>query len=188
MQWLQEKGNLDKVIEIRKQFNQELNNRGDVTDKQAMSASLILTADKLIEALFFNDGICLTVDDIKPFLVTKNDVDQNKRCYEFLNDYVVANYNRFNEAKTGGYIGDVFGDARSDRTYFIKSKFDVILTENGYSPRAFLSWASKNGLLASSGGRNTITHRIPGIEKTCNCVCLLSQELEEAEEDGDLPF
>lgn len=188
VQWLQEKGNLDKVIEIRKQFNQELNNRGDVTDKQAMSASLILTADKLIETLFFNDGICLTVDDIKPFLVTKNDVDQNKRCYEFLNDYVVANYNRFNEAKTGGYIGDVFGDARSDRTYFIKSKFDVILTENGYSPRAFLSWASKNGLLASSGGRNTITHRIPGIEKTCNCVCLLSQELEEAEEDGDLPF
>lgn len=187
VQWLQEKGNLDKVIEIRKQFNQELNNRGDVTDKQAMSASLILTADKLIETLFFNDGICLTVDDIKPFLVTKNDVDQNKRCYEFLNEYIVTNFLRFNKNQNGEYIGEIYGESRSDRTYFIKSKFDVILQENGFNSRAFLSWASKNNLLVSSGGRNTITHRIPNIEKACRCVCLLNSESDEIE-DEDLPF
>ena len=77
--------------EIRQKYNQELNNQSDVTDKQAMSASLILTSDELIDKLFFNDGIRLTVSDIKPFLVTKNDVDQNKRCYEFLNEFVIAN-------------------------------------------------------------------------------------------------
>lgn len=187
VQWLQEDNNLEKVNEIRKRYNQQFNDKSDVTDKQAMSASLILTADELIESLFFNDGIRLSVEDIKPYLVTKNDVDQNKRCYEFLNEYVVTNFLRFNKNQNGDYIGEVYGESRSDRTYFIKSKFDVILQENGFNSRAFLSWASKNKLLVSSGGRNTITHRIPNIEKACRCVCLLNLEQNELE-DEDLPF
>lgn len=173
VEWLQDGKNLDKVIEIRKRYNQELNDRSDVTDKQAMSASLILTADELIDTLFFNDGIRLSVDDIKPFLVTKNDVDQNKRCYEFLNDFVVSNYNRFNPDKNGDYTSEIYGDVRTDYVYFIKSKFDSILNENGYSSRAFLSWASKNGLLKTRAGRNTIMHRMPNVNSNCNCVALL---------------
>ncbi len=173
VQWLQDGKNLDIVIEIRKRYNRELNDQSDVTDKQAMSASLILTADELIDTLFFNDGIRLSVDDIKPFLVTKNDVDQNKRCYEFLNDFVVSNYNRFNPDKNGDYTSEIYGDVRTDYVYFIKSKFDSILNENGYSSRAFLSWASKNGLLKTRTGRNTVMHRMPSINSNCNCVALL---------------
>lgn len=191
VQWLQDGDNLKKVKEIRAKYNQQLNSQSDVTDKQSMSASLLLTADELIEKLFFNDGIRMSVGDLKPFLVTKNDVNQNKRCYEFLNEFIIANYNRFNAVDDGKYVGEIYGDMRSDRTYIIKSRFDNILTENGYNPRAFLSWASKNSVLVSSGGRNTITHRIPGIEKTCSCVCLLHDQIDDAnnlEEDGDLPF
>ena len=155
-----------------------------------MSASLILTADELIEKLFFNDGIRLTVDDIKPFLVTKNDVDQNKRCYEFLNDFVIANYIRFS-TQNKDYNGEIYGDVRSDYVYIIKSKFDQILTDNGYNPRAFLSWAAKNGLLKCSKGRNVITHRIKDISGTCTCVALLRPD-ENSEIDinsnDDLPF
>ena len=191
VQWLQEGDNFDKVRKLRQKYNQELNNQSDVTDKQAMSASLILTADELIDKLFFNDGIRLTVSDIKPFLVTKNDVDQNKRCYEYLNEFVIANYNRFNPDKNTDFNGEIYGDARTDYTYFIKSKFDAILQDNGFNSRAFLSWASKNGLIKRSRGRNVITHRLPNINGTCSCVALL-RPLENEEDDSDsntdLPF
>ncbi len=190
VQWLQNGKNLDIAIEIRKRYNRAFNDQSDVTDKQAMSASLILTADELIEKLFFNDGIRLSVDDIKPFLVTKNDVDQNKRCYEFLNDFVVSNYNRFNPDKNGDYASEIYGDVRTDYVYFIKSKFDSILNENGYSSRAFLSWASKNGLLKTRAGRNTIMHRMPSVNSNCNCVALLRPCDDESAVTGenDLPI
>ncbi|WP_294465554.1 DUF927 domain-containing protein [uncultured Ruminococcus sp.] len=190
VKWLQDDGNLEKVIELRKKYNLEISNQSDVTDKQAMSASLILTADELIEKLFFNDGIRLTVDDIKPFLVTKNDVDQNKRCYEFLNDFVIANYIRF-DTQNNDYNGEIYGDVRADYVYIIKSKFDQILTDNGYNPRAFLSWAAKNGLLKCSKGRNVITHRIKDISGTCTCVALLRPDENneiDINSNDDLPF
>lgn len=190
VQWLQDGNNLERVIEIQKKYNQEINDRSDVTDKQAMSASLILTADELIDKLFFNDDIRLTVDDIKPFLVTKKDVDQNKRCYDFLNDFVIANYIHF-DTQNNDYNGEIYGDVRPDYVYIIKSKFDQILTDNGYNPRAFLSWAAKNGLLKRSKGRNVITHRLPKIDGTCTCVALLRPD-ENSEVDinsnDDLPF
>ena len=189
VKWLQDEGNLDKVKEIRKRYNIELNNRSDVTDKQAMSASLILTADELIDTLFFRDGLRLSVDDIKPFLVTKNDVDQNKRCYEFLNEFVIANYNRFNPDKADEFSGEIYGDSRTDYTYFIKSKFDAILQDNGFNSRAFLSWAAKNNLIKRSKNRNVITHRMPHIDGTCSCVALLKpNDLDEDDIIDDLPF
>ncbi len=189
VQWLQDGDNLERVIEIQKKYNQEINDRSDVTDKQAMSASLILTADELIDKLFFNDGTRLTVDDIKPFLVTKKDVDQNKRCYDFLNDFVVANYIRFNPGNVD-YNGEIYGDARVDYVYFIKSKFDQILNDNGYSPRGFLSWAAKNGLLKSREGRYTTMHRISNVNSNCNCIALLRPDNDNNSitSNDDLPF
>lgn len=188
VKWLQDGDNLERVKDIRLKYNQMFSSQSDVTDKQAMSASLILTADELIEELFFNDGIRLSVGDLKPFLVTKNDVNQNKRCYEFLNDYIVANYNRFAPDENGKYVGEIYGESGSDRTYIIKSKFDTILQENGFSSRAFLSWADKNDLLQRSGRHLTVSKRILG--KVCRCVCLLNEneEAETINSDDDLPF
>lgn len=170
--WLQDKNNAEKAREIRLKLNQELNKENDITDKQAMSASLILTADKLINELFFNDNFCLTPHDLKPFLVTKEAVNQNKRCYEFINDFVAANYNKFVPDSDGNYRGEIFGELTDKYTFFIKSKFDAVLSENGYNPRAFLSWAAKNGLIIVERGHNTKTKRI--FKKVCRCVCIIN--------------
>ncbi|MCH5298048.1 MAG: DUF927 domain-containing protein [Ruminococcus sp.] len=187
VKWLQENGNIEKVQKIRLKYNQAFSEQSDVTDKQAMSASLILTADELIERLFFNDGIRLTVDEIKPFLVTKNDVNQNKRCYDFLNDFIVANYNRFVPDEDGKYTGEIWGDMTSNKVYIIKSKFDKILYDNGFNARAFLSWADKNGLIQRSKDHLTVTRRILG--KGCRCVCLLNDSQNESvTSKDDMPF
>ncbi len=188
VKWLQENNNLEKVKEIRKKYNQQFSNQSDVTDKQAMAASIILTADELIEKLFFDDGIRLTVDEIKPFLITKNDVNQNKRCYDFLNDFIVANYNRFVPDNDGKYAGEIWGDMTSNKVYIIKSKFDKILYDNGFNARAFLSWADKNGLIKRNEKHLTVPKRILG--KLCRCVCLLNDlpNSEKINGGDDLPF
>lgn len=187
VKWLQENDNLEKVKKIRLKYNQAFSEQSDVTDKQAMSASLILTADELIERLFFDDGIRLSVDEIKPFLVTKNDVNQNKRCLDFLNDFIVANYNRFVPDEDGKYVGEIWGDMKSDKVYIIKSKFDKILYDNGFNARAFLSWADKNSLIQRSKDHLTVTRRILG--KACRCVCLLNEnQSNDISSNDDLPF
>jgi len=184
--------NLQRAIDTRLRYMQQFRQFSDVTDKQAMAASLILTADELTEEVIFQDGKRLTVSDIKPFLVTKADIDLNRRCYDFLNDFVVTNYAKFNAQNNDNYTGEIYGDARSDYVYFIKSKFDQILNDNGFNSRAFLSWAAKNDLLKHNESRLTISHRIANFGNP-RCVALARPEENEHEKeiiepDGDLPF
>ena len=187
--WIQQKQeNLHTVIDLRLSYMKKFRDFSDVTDKQAMAASLILTADELTERLFIQDGVRLTIDDLKPFLITKADVDLNQRCYDFLCDFVVANYAKFNPAGNDNYQGEIYGDARDDYVYIIKSKFDQVLTDNGYNPRAFLSWAAKKDLIKRDGRHNTVKHPICSYGNP-RCVALY-----RADDDGfievndDLPF
>ena len=187
--WIQQKQeNLQEVIDLRLSYMKKFRDFSDVTDKQAMAASLILTADELTERLFIQDGVRLTIDDLKPFLVTKADVDLNQRCYDFLCDFVVANYAKFNPAGNDNYQGEIYGDARDDYVYIIKSKFDQVLTDNGYNPRAFLSWAAKKDLIKRDGRHNTVKHPICSYGNP-RCVALYRADDDGfIEVDDDLPF
>lgn len=187
--WIQRKQeNLQEVIDLRLSYMKKFRDFSDVTDKQAMAASLILTADELTERLFIQDGVRLTIDDLKPFLITKADVDLNQRCYDFLCDFVVANYAKFNPAGNDNYQGEIYGDARDDYVYIIKSKFDQVLTDNGYNPRAFLSWAAKKDLIKRDGRHNTVKHPICSYGNP-RCVALYRADDDGfIEVDDDLPF
>ena len=187
--WIQQKQeNLQEVIDLRLSYMKKFRDFSDLTDKQAMAASLILTADELTERLFIQDGVRLTIDDLKPFLITKADVDLNQRCYDFLCDFVVANYAKFNPAGNDNYQGEIYGDARDDYVYIIKSKFDQVLTDNGYNPRAFLSWAAKKDLIKRDGRHNTVKHPICSYGNP-RCVALYRADDDGfIEVDDDLPF
>lgn len=188
VKWLQDGDNIETVKRMRKEYYKQLVTNSDVTDKQAMSASLILTADKLISEIFFDDDILLSVSDLQSILTTRTSVDQNRRCYEFINDFVAVNYNKFNPEKDG-YNGEIYGTVLEDRIYFIKSKFDTVLQENGFNAKAFLSWAIENKVAFASEGRSSLTKSICG--KVCRCACILSVK-ENAEDqflnNEDLPF
>ena len=188
VKWLQQGDNIETVKHLRKDFYKKLVADSDVTDKQAMYASLILTADKLINEIFFNDDILLSITEMQSILTTRTSVDQNRRCYEFINDFVAVNYNKFNPEKDG-YNGEIYGTVIEDRIYFIKSKFDAVLQENGFNAKAFLSWAVENKVAFASEGRSSLTKSICG--KVCRCACILSVK-ENAEDqflnNEDLPF
>lgn len=75
------------------------------------------------------------------------------------------------ERHLGKYVEIVLFDGTviEDRIYFIKSKFDAVLQENGFNAKAFLSWAVENKVAFTAEGRSSLTKRICG--KVCRCVC-----------------
>lgn len=73
-------GVADQVREIYHDFYRELC-QGDSTEKQAMAAAAILTADMLATHwIFDDDGLELTAQDIREFLTSREAVSAGRPC------------------------------------------------------------------------------------------------------------
>lgn len=179
---------ITRARQIQNDYYRQL--AGPVQDKQVLSASVLLTADRLADEFIFHDGNALTVDDILPYLVTTEDADQNARCWAWLCGYLAANQNRFKEDS----IGEIWGVRQDGTTSVIRSVFDRILEDNGYSPKTFLMWAKKHGKIeADNYGPNTKNNRLTKRKKiggdTVPCVVLITREIAwESADDEPLPF
>lgn len=141
-------------------------NRGESTEKQAMAAALLITADAYADQIIFQDHTSLTIGDIEPYLATKSAADQNQRAYEWLLEFIASNPNRF--AISGINTGETWGLQGADMVYIIKSIFDQKMMEAGFNPTSFLSWAKRKGVIeCDSEGRNTRTKWISGSRVRC---------------------
>lgn len=160
----------------------------DTMDKQTASAALILTADELIEEWIFQDAVRLEPKDVTPYLVSKETVNQNGRALDYLYDFVNINQVKFSP-DVKDYTGEIWGDMDSQYIYIIKSKFDQILSDEGYNASAFIGWARNNGTIhVDPNGKTAKVKRIKG--KPCRCIWLKNAPqdgLSEKEED-DLLF
>lgn len=183
-------GGIEKAIAAQDRFAEAVSAWGDVTDKQAASAALILAADALAEEWIFQDGIHLTVEDIVPFLVTKTKLDQNRRALEFLYDQFSVNLIRFSPHLTAEKSIENWGDSDDRYIYIIKTQFDKLLNENGFNAEAFIGWARQNQVIkVGKDNKSTINHRIFG--KPVRCVWLRApsdRDCPEDEDDGELPL
>lgn len=154
----------------------------DTTEKQAMAAALILTADQLATKWIFKDGQNITAEDIASFLHTKQEVDTGERAYDYICDAVHRNIMKFNPSVE---IGEKWGlmTPGSDEVYIIRSAFETICEEGGFSSRAVLSWLLNHNLIdpyqkASGKFESTRPKRIAG--NLVRCVVLkLPTETEE---------
>lgn len=179
---------MEHAIEIQKEIYKQLAN-GETTEKQALSASIVLTADQLIEEWIFKDGIRTTINEIEPFLFTKSQVSQNERVLEDLYDYIAINIHKF-EPKDNP--GEIWGTCDNDYIYIINKKFNEIINELGYNPTAFLSWSSQNGITEVYQGKNSKVKKINGTNTRCIWVKARSNEENEdltaLLENDTLPF
>ena len=183
---LQDEQNMEYARTMQKQIYKSIVG-GEVTEKQAASASLILAADQLITEWIFHDDNALDIDDIIPYLSTKSEVSQNLRCLDFIHDFVNIYGNKFKPNGSGDYQGEVWGAIEPENIAIIKSQFDKMLLENGYNPVAFLSWAKQNNVIECEDGRTTKLKKICG--KPCRCVILKQEHAElEGYIDEELPF
>lgn len=166
----------DYVRDLQQRFFKRFTDKG-ATEKQSTSASLILTADSLINQWIFNDDVLLTVDDLFPYLYTKDDVSANKNAYEWIKDMVASNINNFKTNDFGDYPKECWGKIETDdnemtqKIFIIKSVFDKQLKENGFNSQSFLSWAKQKNLIETDGERFTKKKKIQSI--ATNCVCIL---------------
>ena len=108
----------------------------DITEKQIMAASLILTADALIDMLIFEDGNGLKIDEMTQFLSTHGEVSSDTRAYEWLLDWLAQNNKKF-EGKDD--LPEVWGRLRWGRfpsfaTSLIKPAPITDLTHHPFSP------------------------------------------------------
>lgn len=178
--------NAEYARAIQKECYAELTS-GESTEKQAMAASVVLTADRLIEEWFFKDGIRLKIADIEPFLSTKSEVSAHERALDFLYDFVSMNTNHFDNGRNAEYLtGEVWGAIDDNYIYIVNAAFNRIMQNEGYNPTAFLSWAREQGIIKTQGGKNTRSKRILG--NVCRCVWLETNPDFEEIIVNDNPF
>lgn len=78
---------MENARQVQSVFFKEVNK--EATEKQALAASLILTADFLINEYIFRDGQCISFEDLQQFLSNKDEVSAEKRAYEWLWNWIV---------------------------------------------------------------------------------------------------
>ena len=99
----------EEANRLYKQFYRELGVGS--TEKQTMAAAAILTADTLATNWIFADDRPLTINDILPYLHSKESVDANARAYDYLYETVIGNKAKFSPdspdcwgSMVGGYV------------------------------------------------------------------------------------
>ena len=155
---LMEDGVIERVQKLQEDLQKAIKT-GDTMDKQTASAALILAADRLSEKWIFQDGVLLQPDDIRPYLVSKETVNQNARALQYLYDFININQSRFSPG-ADAHQGEVWGDLDDDYAYIIRSKFDQILQDEGYNASAFLGWAKNNNLCYGVPGCHLVVLQI----------------------------
>lgn len=186
IEYLQSDGAIDRVNNLQKKYYREILKNGG-TDKQSASVSAILAADHIATEMIFKDGNNLTVEDMAKIMLKKEEVNVNKRAYDYILELVARNPNRFYPSESGDYQGEVWGKIDGEKIFFIKSVFDREMGYAGFNSSAFLSWSKRVGLSAVKKDRRTICTRIGG--SVTNCVCILRDfENQMEEEQDDVPF
>lgn len=179
----------DKIQEIVREMYQD-NFRdlcaGDSTEKQAMAAAAIVTADELATHWIFKDDMALTVQDIQEFLASREAVSAGRRAYDWLCDWVASNVNRFNTDDAPSN-GEVYGVLEGDIAYIIRGVFDRVVQDAGFSTSATLSYLRANRLIETRSNKGyTKTKRIG--RTTPQCVWLHLDTDSEIADSNMLPL
>lgn len=172
---------LDFVREIYQEYFRELC-EGDSTEKQAMAAAAVLTADFLATEWIFKDDYALTVKDIREFLASREAVSAGRRAYDWLCDWVAANSNHFNTDYAAA-TGEIYGNVDGNMAYIIHSVFNEVLTEEGYSPAAVKSYLRSQRLIDVGPKGFTKNWRVGRMNPQCIHLHLTETA---AEDDCDL--
>ena len=154
----------------------------DTTDKQAMAAAVVLTADTLATEWIFRDDKALTVQEMSEFLKARATVSLADRGYDIICDWVAVNANKLRGSSDSG---DCYGllDSERNMAYIIRSAFNRVCQENSINSKALLSHLKTKGLIETSSKGYTKTKYI-GNGQSPNCVCLKLQKAGN-EEDAD---
>ena len=176
---------LEEIRRTQDRYYDQL--EGKATDKQRLSASIILAADAWAAKVIFDDDNALTVDDLVPYLQSDATTDVNQRAYEWLMDMVSVNSARFSTTDNNGEVWGVVEEAEK-RVYIIKSVFDRIMENEGYNSVGFLSWANGKKLIKTDGRHNTVKKAVGSGKVKTRCVAIRMDDASPPETDPDTGY
>ncbi len=166
------------VREIQKEFQQQLFD-DEKMQKQSISLSIILTADKIATDALFKDGQYISIDEAKKVLIDRNELSDNERCYRYILDKIAMNGTRF-DADTAC---EKWGIIEHGYVFFYNQAFDELCKSGGFSKRSFLSWGVKKKVVETdSRGNPTKQKKIDG--KNNRCVCLKLDDGISVDDNG----
>lgn len=133
----------DKVRKIQQDFLCRLAD-DEKMQKQSLSLSIILTADKLAADYLFKDRQYISLEEAREVLVDRNELSDNERCYQFLMDKIAMNPARFDGDNENI---EKWGVIEEGYAIIYATAFSALCKDGGFSRTSFLSWANRKGLL-----------------------------------------
>ena len=179
--------NLPNKEEIRKQHKElqkEILEKFDTTEKQAIPIASILIADKLSTDLIFKDKNFLTIDDFKNYLSSTKEVDVSERAYEWLNDWIYQNINRFKEDTNTDFYGII--EEEKNTCWILRKVFEDALESNNFSSKVIIKkFAEKGYIEKDNQDKFTCQKKCNGINRRFIKLYLKNNEVDK---NNDIPF
>lgn len=168
---------------------QELLQDDEKMQKQSISLSIVLTADRIVTDYLFQDGQYIPLEEAKKVLISRDELSENERAYDFILSEVEVNINKFKpDSFTGDYKGEVWGCVENGYAIILNNAFTRICEKGNFSGKSFLSWAGRNGLIIQQAGKNTKNKKFYGKAIRCVWLKMPEDDFEEVAEDEELPF
>lgn len=173
---------IPEIKGIQKEFQKRLFS-DEKMQKQSISLSIVLTADKIATDYLFKDRRYISLDEAKDVLIDRNELSDNERCYQYIMDKVSMNGTKF-DASTNT---EKWGVIENGYAVFITQALEELCQSGGFSRKAFTSWAVKKGIiLQGRDGKNSKQKKIDGRNTRCYFL-KLSNEVETDKDGNQYP-
>lgn len=177
---------IGQIRAVYQNFLAELN-QNDTTEKQALAAAAILTADLCATEWIFRDDMCLDVDEIKTFLASKESVSAGGRAYSWICNWVAENENHFYTDSTVPAV-NVYGKIEDNMAYINNNVLTQALNDNGFNPTATYSYLKARNLIEPGKGRGFGGSKKIGRTNTYCIFLKLPSDDENCDEIDELPL
>lgn len=169
----------DKLKEMQQEIQKEIYQE-DKMQKQSISLSVVLLADKIITEYMFLDGEYIDREQAMKVLTSYDELSEHERCYRYLLDKVAMNAQRFDMDTNC----EKWGVLEPEYAVIYPQALKELCKQGGFSDKAFLSWGIKKGVILTDKGRENKVKKING--KSIRCIFIkLLQEDETEQNDGE---
>ena len=149
---------IDEIKKIQKDIMKQIQD-DEKMQKQSISLSIVLAADKIATERLFKDGEYIQIEDAKQVLIDRNELSDNERCYQYLLNEIVVNSVKFDPNIN---TMEKWGVMENGYAIINNNIFDNMCIKGGFSKKSFLSWAKKKSLILADNNRLNKTKKING--------------------------
>ncbi len=185
---------IEKIREIQQEFARQLAD-DEKMQKQSLSLSIVLTADKIATDYLFKDGEYISLEEAKEVLVDRNELSDNERCYQFILDKIAMNPARFDPQNENI---EKWGVIENGYAIIYTTAFTTLCKEGGFSRASFLAWVNRKDLIQTenNGKRLDKSKSFKGNKMRCVFLKLSDNSdkdgfvkvVEEENGQEELPF